>query len=171
MHIDLSQMPPKWDSCIHSKQGHTPVPKIHQGERSNHRLGITYVDLTGPEAMESASRNSYVMNIVDDHSSHPWTYCLKLKSDVLPTLQTWARRTEAESGERIGIIRTDGSELNSGTMETWCNANGYTLQTTAPYTSTHNGCAERMHLTVMNRMCAMHASTPNVPLNHWDDLL
>ena len=54
-------------------------------------------------------------------------------------------------------------------MEAWCNANRYTLQTTAPYTSTHNGHAECMHLTIMNRMCAMHASTPNVPLNCWDE--
>jgi len=54
-------------------------------------------------------------------------------------------------------------------METWCSANGYILQTTAPYTSAHNGRAERMHLTVMNRMRAMRASTPKVPPNRWDE--
>ena len=169
MRIDLSQTPPKCDSCIRGKQGRTPVPKMHQGERSSHKLGIIYVDLTGPEAMKSASGNLYVMNIVDDHSSHPWTFCLKLKSDALPVLQDWARRAEAESNERIGVIRTDGGELDSDKMEAWCNANGYTLQTTAPYTSAHNGRAERMHLTIMNRMRAMRASTPNVPLNRWDE--
>ena len=47
---------------------------------------MIYVDLTGPEAVKSASSNLYVMNIVDDYSSHPWTFCLKLKSDVLSTL-------------------------------------------------------------------------------------
>ena len=169
MRIDLSQIPLKCDSCIHGKQGPTPVPKMHQGERSKHRLGIIYVDLTGPEAVKSASGNLYVTNIIDDHSSHPWTFCLKLKSDVLPTLQSWACRAEAECGERIGIIRTDSGELDSDTMGTWCDANGYVLQTTAPYTSTHNGRAEGMHLTVMNRMRAMRASTPKVPPNHWDE--
>ena len=105
-------------------------------------LGIIYVDLTGPEAMKSASRNLYVMNIVDDYSSHPWTFCLKLKSDALPTLQTWTRGAEAESRECIGIIRIDGGELKSDVMNAWCNANGYTLQITAPYTSAHNGHVE-----------------------------
>jgi len=38
MHINLSQTPPKCDCCIHGKQGCTPVPKVHQGERSSHRL-------------------------------------------------------------------------------------------------------------------------------------
>jgi len=169
MCIDLSQTPPKCYSCICSKQGQTPVLKMRQGERSNCRLGIIYVDLTGPEAVKSATGNLYVMNIVDNNSSHPWTFCLKLKSDMLPTLQTWARQAEAESGEKISIIRIVSGELDSDTMALWCNANSYTLQTTAPYTSAHNGCAERMHLTIMNRMHAMHASTPQVPPNCWDE--
>jgi len=169
MRIDLSQTPPKCDSCIRGKQGQTPVPKMHQGERSNHRLGIIYVDLTGPEAVKSASGNLYIMNIVDDNSSHPWTFCLKLKSDALPTLQTWARQAEAESSEKIGIIRIDGGELDSDAMALWCDANGYTLQTTALYTSAHNGRAKRMHLTIMNRMRAMCTSTPQVPPNRWDE--
>jgi hypothetical protein len=79
--------------------------------------------------------------------------------------QNWARRAEAESGERIGIIRIDGGELKSDAMNAWCDANGYRLQITTPYTSAQNGRVEHMHLTIMNRMRAMRASTPNVPLN------
>jgi hypothetical protein len=169
MQINLSRSPPKCDSCIRGKQGRTPIPKTRQGERSRRKLGVIFVDLTGPEAVKSASGNLYVMNIVDDYSSHPWTFCLKLKSDALSTLQIWARRAEAESGERIGIIRIDSGELKSDAMNTWCNANGYTLQFTAPYTSAHNGRVERMHLTIMNRMRAMRASTPTVPSNRWDE--
>ena len=169
MLIDLSHTPPKCDSCICGKQGRTPIPKIRQGGRLHRRLGIIYVDVTGPEAVKSASGNLYVMNIVDDHSSHPWTFCLKMKSDALATLQTWARRAESESGERIGIIRIDNGELKSSAMDAWCDANGYTLQFTAPYTSAHNGRVERMHLTIMNRMRAMHTSTPNIPSNRWDE--
>ena len=90
------------------------------------------MDLTGPEAVKSVSSNLYVMNIVDDYSSHPWTFCLKLKSDVLSTLQIWAHRAEAESGEHIAIIHIDGGELDSDAMNAWCDANGYTLQFTAP---------------------------------------
>jgi len=160
MRIDLSQTPPKCDSCIRGKQGRTPVPKMHQGERSNRRLGIIYVDLTGPEAVKSATGNLYVMNIVDDNSSHPWTFCLKLKSDALPTLQTWACRAEAESGEKIGIIHIDGGELDSDAMALWCDANGYTLQTTTPYTSAHNGCAPHNNEQNAHYVCFNTSSSP-----------
>ena len=54
-------------------------------------------------------------------------------------------------------------------MNAWCDTHGYTLQFTALYTSAHNGHVERMHLTIMNRMCAMRTSTPNVPPNRWDE--
>jgi hypothetical protein len=131
-------------------------------------LGIIFVDLTGPEAVKSASGNLYVMNIVDDHSSHPWMFCLKLKSDALSTLQTWRRQAESESGEHIGIIHIDGGELKSNAMDAWCDANGYTLQVTTPYMSAHNGHVECMHLTIMNRMRTMCVSTPNIPPNRWD---
>ena len=125
--VDLESTWNMWGSVKSSA-----VPKICQGETSSRKLGIIYVDLMGPEAMKSASGNLYVMNIVDNHSSHPWTFCLKLTSDMLAVLQDWARRAEAESNERIGIICTDGGELDSDKMEAWCNANRYTLQTTAP---------------------------------------
>jgi len=169
MLINLSQSPPKCDSCIHSKQGHTPIPKIHQGERLNSKLGIIYVDLTGPEAIKSVSWNLYVMNIVDDHSSHPWTFCLKVKSNALFTLQSWACQAESESREQIGIICIDGSKLKSNAMDAWCDANGYTLQITAPYTSAHNRGIEHMHLTIINRMHIMCASTPSIPSNRWGE--
>ena len=56
-------------------------------------------------------------------------------------------------------------------MNAWCDTNGYMLQFTVPYTSAHNGWVECMHLTIMNRMHTMHASTPNVPPNHWDEFV
>ena len=71
---------------------------------------------------------------------------------------------ESESGERISIIHIDSGKLKSKAMDTWCDANGYTLQFTAPYMSTHNSHVEHMHLTVMNRMRAMRTSTPDIPL-------
>ena len=43
------------------------------------------------------------------------------------------------------------------------------LQFTAPYTSAHSGHIKCMHLTIMNRMCAMHASISAVPSNCWDE--
>jgi hypothetical protein len=138
MPIDLSISLSKCEHCILGKQVQTPVPHVHSGERSTRCLGVVYVDLTGPEAVVSVSGNQYLMNIVDDFSSFPWSSPLKLKSDALPTLQAWARCIELEANCQIGTIHIDGGELDSGAMRSWCNGHGYTLQFSTPYTSVHN---------------------------------
>ena len=169
MPVDLSERPPKCDYCILGKQARSPVPRIRHGEKSKRKLGIIWIDLMGPEAVESASHKRYLMNIVDDYSSYPWSFPLHSKSDAFPTLQAWAKRTEAQSGEKIGIICIDVGELDSKAMELWCNEKGYTLKFTAPHTSAHIGHVERMHQTIMNRMRAMRVQT-NLPANCWNKL-
>ena len=151
------------------KQVRTSVPNVRSGEKSKCKLGIVWVDLTGPEAVESASHMQYLMNVVDDHSSYPWTFPLHHKLDALPVLQSWAKRTEAQCGEKVGIFRLDGGELDSNTMRNWCDGNGYELQLTTAYTSTHIGHVERMHHTIMDRMRAIRLQT-GLPPNRWDEL-
>jgi len=111
----------------------------------------------------------YLMNIVDDYSSFSWTFPLRQKSNVLSVLQSWAKHTEAQCGERVGIFHLDGGELDSRAMHNWCSENGYTLQLTAAYTSAHIGHVERMHHTIMNYIHTMHLQT-GLPPNHWDEL-
>ena len=88
---------------------------------------------------------------------------------MLPTLQSWAKRVEAQCGERVGTFCTDGGELCSKAMDDWCQSNGYTQNFTAPHTSAHIGRVERMHRTIMNRMHAIHLQA-NLPPNRWDEL-
>jgi len=71
MLVDLSEHPPKCDHCIMGKQIRSSVPNTHTEEKSTHKLGIIWVDLTGPEAVESASHMCYLMNIVNNYSSYP----------------------------------------------------------------------------------------------------
>ena len=125
MPIDLSLAPPKCEHCILGKQVKSSVPQVHMGKKLMWKLGIIYVDLTGPEVVEPASKNLYLMNIVDDYSNHPWTYTIPLKSNALPVLQAWAKHVEHESSQSVGIIYVDGGELDSIAMCKWCADNGY----------------------------------------------
>ncbi len=151
------------------KQVCLSIPKSHSSTRSSRRLGIVSVDLTGPQDLASANGNSYIMNIVDNYSSFPWTFVLRQKSDVLPFFKAWALRAEHECGECIGIIRTDNGELKSNEMDNWCGLNGYWCEYTTPYTSAHNGKVEWLHLTIMNKMRVMLVQT-GLPSNWWDEL-
>lgn len=55
MRVDLSRSPPKCDHCILGKQVRTPVQKVQSTGRCSCRLGIVYVDLTGPQAVVSVT--------------------------------------------------------------------------------------------------------------------
>ena len=149
---------PKCDSCILGQQTETPVPKVHQegeGHRAMQRLEKIWVDLTGTHAVPSRTGNLYIMNIVDDFTSFPWSIPLKVKSDVFPQLQVWERARENETGLRVGMYRTDHGELKSDDMASWLASRGTDHQYTAPDTSAHIGCVERMHRTLMGKARTM----------------
>ncbi|KAJ3570020.1 hypothetical protein NP233_g4673 [Leucocoprinus birnbaumii] len=170
MKIDLSLAPPKCDSCILGKQVRSPVPKEWEEERSTRRLGLVYVDLTGPQEVLSASGNSYIMNIVDDFTGFPWTFVIPHKSDAFTPFKKWALRVEQECGRPINIVQIDNGELKSREMTEFCQSKGTLIRYTAPNTSAHNGRVERMHLTIMNKARAMQVDT-GLPDNCWDELV
>ena len=83
MHIDLSSAPPKCQSCILGKQTRLSVPKICEGKHAAEVLDIVYINLTGPESVQSASGNSYVINLIDNPTLYCWAIPLHLKSDAI----------------------------------------------------------------------------------------
>ena len=115
------------------------------------RLEKIWVDLTGPHAVPSHTGNLYIMNIVDDFTSFPWSIPLK----AFLQLQVWERARENETGLRVGIYCTDNGELKSDNMATWLASRGTDHQYTAPNTSVHIGCVKRMHRTLMGKSRTM----------------
>ena len=59
MPIDLSSLPPKCDHCTLGKQSRSPVPKTQEGSKAEKRLKRVFVDLCGPMAVSSRTRNAY----------------------------------------------------------------------------------------------------------------
>ncbi|KAJ3568720.1 hypothetical protein NP233_g5535 [Leucocoprinus birnbaumii] len=170
MKIDLSLAPPKCDHCILGKQVRSPVPKEREEERSMRRLGLVYVDLTGPQEVMSACGNNYVMNVVDDFTSYTWSYVMPHKSDAFRFFKTWLLRAEKESGHTVGVVQIDNGELKSNEMTEFCNSRAIRVRYTAPDTSAHNGKVERMHLTIMNKARTMRIQT-GLPANRWDEFV
>jgi hypothetical protein len=69
MHIDLSSQPPTCEHCILRKPTKSTVSKVWEGLKLDRRLEVVYVDLMGPQAVHSANRNRYSMDIIDNYSS------------------------------------------------------------------------------------------------------
>ena len=94
MHVNLSSMPPKCQSCILGKQTKTPVPKKQEGAWAKGILDIVYIDLTSLQPVQSASGFSYVMNLMGDVASCTYTYLLLLKSTTIKVLKEWVLLAE-----------------------------------------------------------------------------
>ena len=168
MPINLSAMPPRCEHCILGKQARSPVPKMREGSKATRWLERVFVDLCGPMSSTSKSGHSYAMNIIDDYSSYVWTIPLKNKSDAAEALRTWHYVVENQSGERLKILVTDNGELLSHTVSIWCGNNGIEHHFTAPYTSAHNGRAERLHRTLLEKARTMRLAC-NAPTSLWDE--
>ena len=87
MLTDLSTTPPVCEHCVLGKQTKNPIPQAHGGKWAKAPLDIIYLDLTGPEGVPELGGSTYIMNIVDDHSSFPWGFTLKRKSDAQQVFQ------------------------------------------------------------------------------------
>jgi transposase InsO family protein len=168
MPIDLSTAPAKCDNCILGKQTRSSVPKMREGVRATVRLGRVFVDLCGPMSVSSKTGRLYAMNIIDDFSSYVWTVPLKTKDEAAHALQVWHRVVENQCGDRLKILTTDNGELLSNHVTEWCANAGIVHQLTAPYTSAHNGRAERLHRTLLDKARTMRLAC-NAPASLWDE--
>jgi Reverse transcriptase (RNA-dependent DNA polymerase)/GAG-pre-integrase domain len=172
MPLSITNAPAKCDSCILGKQTKTPVPKKREegiGHRATRKLEKVWVDLVGPAAVTSRTGNKYVMDIVDDYTSLPWSIPLKTKDEAFPYLKGWEIAREKETGLQVGMYITDGGELKSNEMSKWLESRGTTQRFTAPYTSAHIGRVERMHRTLMGKARAMRIYA-KLPDYLWDEL-
>jgi hypothetical protein len=170
MHVDLSSAPPKCQPCILGKQTRTPVPKKRVGARAKGILDVVYIDLTGPQPVQSASGFSYVMNLVDDASSYVYTCLLPLKSSAIKSLKEWVLFAERETGRKVGSFNIDNGELKSIEFAEFCASRGIKTRWTAPSTSAQNGRVERFHYTQFNSARTMRCAS-RLPPNRWDEFI
>jgi hypothetical protein len=168
MTIDLLTIPLKCTHCILGKQTKSTVPKVREGPKTTCRLECVFVDLAGPMSVISRAGKKYLMNIIDDFTSYVWSIPLSSKDKASKLLQIGHRTIENQSGDRLKILVTDNGELISQSVSEWCATHGIENKLTALYTSAHNGRAERLHQTIMNKAQSMQLVC-NAPAALWDE--
>jgi hypothetical protein len=170
MHVNLSSAPPKCQSCILGKQTTTPVPKVQERMRAAGILDVVYIDLTGPESVQSASGFNYVMNVIDDVTSYVHIVLLPFKSAAIKALKEWVLLAGREMGRTVRSFNIDNGELKSTEIVEFCASRGIRIRWTAPSTSGQNGRVERFHYTQFNSARTMWAAA-NLPPNRWDKFI
>jgi len=116
----------------------------HQSPRYERGFGlkesdVVYIDLTGPQSVQSASSFNYVMNIIDDASPYIYTCLLLLKSSTIKALKDWVLLAEQEMGKTIGSFNINNGELKSIEFIEFCASQGIKPHWTAPSMSAQDG--------------------------------
>lgn len=119
-------------------------------------LDYVHSDLWGPSRTPSQSGSRYFMFLIDDFSRRDCIYILKNKSDTFAKFKDWKIQVETQSGKKIKKPRSDnGLEFCRAEFNNFCTENGIVRHHTVRLTPLQNGLAERMNITIIERVQCM----------------
>ncbi|CAA0841943.1 cysteine-rich RLK (RECEPTOR-like protein kinase) 8 [Striga hermonthica] len=101
------------DSCLAGKQRRLPFPKATKYHAAD-VLELVHGDLCGPITPATHGGRRYFLLLVDDCSRYMWLHLLTSKDQTTEAIKQFQTRSEAESGKRLRVLRTDrGGEFTS----------------------------------------------------------
>lgn len=165
--IDDSTTPnPTCQACVEGKASRRSFP-AEASTRSEIPGELTYMDTWGPAPVTSVGGSRYYISATDDCSRHAWMIFLKAKNEAFEKIKAHIAYLENRYGRTPKILRFDnGTEFFNNEMKSWAASKGIELQTTAPYSPSQNGIAERYNRTIIELARAMLFSA-NLPKFLW----
>ena len=104
---------------------------------------------------------------VDDAARYITVFFLKKKEEAGQYVKNYLTNLKTHDKNPKAIRVDRGSEFLNQTLYSWCNENGIDIQTTAPYSPSQSGIAERMNRTLVELGRAMVVGQ-NVPEFLWE---
>ncbi|CAO2168313.1 unnamed protein product [Urochloa humidicola] len=145
----IEQVDQLCDACLVGKQRRNSFPAVAQ-YRAERTLELVHGDLCGAITLETPSGGKYFLLLVDDKSRFMWLKVLARKDQAAAAIREFQARAEAESGLKLGALRTDrAGEFTSIEFTEYCAGEGVRRQLTAPYSPQQNGVVERRNGTVV----------------------
>jgi len=158
------------EPCLKGKQ---TCEKIHKttSTHSEHVLGHIFSDMCGPLPTQSHRGYKYFVTFTDDKSHWVSIAPLKEKSEVGHHLKTFITKAELETGLKVKALRSDGGgEYTAKHVQQYLEDRGITHEMTTADTPQHNGVAERLNRTLLDKTRAM-LSDANLPKSYWLEAL
>jgi transposase InsO family protein len=154
------------EPCLKGKQTRAEIRKSTE-TRADTVLGRVFSDVCGPLPTRSHAGFSYFVTFIDDFSRRVHVVGLKEKSEVEHHLKAFITRVELETGFAVKVLRTDGGgEYTSNRLAKYLEDKGIKHELTTPDTPQHNGVAERMNRTLLDKVRAMLADA-DLPESYW----
>ncbi|KAI5335775.1 hypothetical protein L3X38_025909 [Prunus dulcis] len=94
----------------------------------------------------------YFVTFIDDHSRKVWVYAIRTKDQVYEVFKQFHASIERETGRSLKCIRTDNGGEYMGTFRNYYRSNGIRQERSVMKTPQHNGIAERMNRTIVERI-------------------
>ena len=167
--IDQTSQPSaSCEACIQAKQTHKSFPK--EAENRSEMPGERVVsDVWGPARVTSIGEWRYYITFIDDAKRHCTILFLKQKSDASLRIKSHVAKVKRRFGKGPRWMRFDnGSELVNEEVRKFADEEGITIETTAPYSPSQNGIAERFNRSIMELVRAMLIAK-NLPSFLWDE--
>jgi transposase InsO family protein len=134
-------------------------------------LARVFSDICGKLGTRSHHGFEYFATFTDDKSRKVFVAGLHKKSDVLHHLQVFVAHVELETGKSVRVLRTDGGGEYVGNVSmAYLESKGIKSEVTTPDTPQHNGVAERMNRTLLDKVRAM-LTEADLPEMYWYDAL
>ncbi|CAH2083649.1 unnamed protein product [Euphydryas editha] len=141
-------------SCYEGKHSRSPFKNI--GSRATSALELVHSDICGPMETLSCSGMKYYITFIDDYTRVVYVYFMENKTKVLDIFKDYKNKVENHCSQKIKVLRTDnGTEYCNTPFETFLSNSGIVHQTSTPYTPQHNGLAERMNRTLVEKARCM----------------
>ncbi|CAL9009189.1 unnamed protein product [Prunus brigantina] len=150
--------------CTHCLAGKQHRASFQHGpaQRKPNVLDVMYSDVCGPMTTNTLGGARYFVTFINDHSRKVWAYALRTKDQVYEVFKGFHDNVERETGRSLKCIRTNNIGEYMGAFRNYCRSNGITHERFVLKTPKHNGIAERMNRTIVERIRTMlsHAKLP-----------
>ena len=164
--VDTSTQSTSCDSCIQAKQTVSSFPKNAEG-RSKIPGERIFSDVWGKIRTPSLGGAQYFISFIDDATRMVTVVTMKVKSEATGHIKQYVNEIERRFDRKPKYLRFDnGKELVNAEVKKFAAEKGIVIETTAPYSPSQHGTAERMNRTLLELTRAMLIEK-NLPPSLW----
>ena len=144
------------ESCEVVKGERKSVTRIREGERCPAVGDEIHSDLWGPAPIESIKHKRYYVSFTDDHSRYTNIYFLHTKDETFDFYRVYKAWLSTQYDAKIKCLHSDqGGEYLSNDFSAYLRKKGTVRKLTIHDTPEHNGVAEHLNRTIMEKVQAM----------------
>ena len=144
------------ESCEWAKGERKSITKVREGERRTAVGDEVHSDLWGPAPVESINHKRYYVSFTDDYSRYTQVYFLHTKDETFDSYRVFEAWLSTQHSAKIKCLRSDrGGEYLSDEFSAYLRKAGTVRNLTVHHTPEHNGVAERLNRTLLEKVRAM----------------